>query len=141
MARDTFQFRLNLARGSRAAVWLAQRTGLNPSTVQRYLSGSSPSIENAALIAEALDVSLDWLASMPGAGPMRAAYHLKGRHPTWWSDTAVRDLVIASYRQKTQDEVVAAATALYGAARAPSRSSVGRVWQRFDRGHLIKGGL
>lgn len=64
---------------------------------------------------------------------------LKGRRPAWWSDRSVRDLVLASYREKTLDEVVAEATALFGAARAPTRSSVHRVWQRLDRGHLVKG--
>lgn len=141
MARDTFLFRLGIAIGATTPAALAKATGIPDSTIRKYLAGSSPSIENAALLAEALGVSLDWLASMPGAGPMRPTPSLKGRHPKWWSDTAVRDLVIARYRNRTQDEVVAEASALFGAARAPSRSSVGRIWQRFDRGHLIKGGL
>lgn len=141
MARNTFSLRLKLALGTRSQTWLATAAGLTPSTVCRCLAGGSTSIENAALMAEALGVSLDWLASMPGAGALRTEPRLKGRLPTWWSDTAVRDLVIACYRQKTLDEVVAEATALFGAERAPSRSSVGRVWKRFDLGHLIKGGL
>lgn len=64
---------------------------------------------------------------------------LKGRRPGWWSDKPVRDLVIASYRQKALDEVVAEATDLFGPERAPSRSSVGRIWLRIDRGHLVGG--
>lgn len=83
--------------------------------------------------AEALSAAI---VALQATGPRRP---LKGRRPRWWSDQLVRELVIASYREKTLDAVVAEAAALFGVGRAPSRSSVGRVWQRLDRGHLIKG--
>lgn len=138
MASDDFHFRLKVALGDRSPAWLSTRAGIPDGTIRKYLAGSEPTIGNAAKIASALGVSLDWLSAMPASGAMKADYRLKGRRPPWWSDAKVRELVIAGHRQKTLDEVVAEIVALYGAERAPSRSSVGRVWMRIDRGHLVR---
>lgn len=96
------------------------------------LQGLAAAAEDAAT-AEALEAGI---AALRASGPRRP---LAGRRPRWWSDQPVRELVIARYREARLDEVVAEVAAQFGAARAPSRSSVGRVWQRIDRGHLIKG--
>lgn len=44
----------------------SRKTGVGVQTLKRYETGSSPSIEIAARIADAFDVSLDWLCAREG---------------------------------------------------------------------------
>lgn len=48
---------------------LALSVGVSPATITGWLNGKSPTIENLAKVATALNVSLCWLVN--GAGPMR----------------------------------------------------------------------
>lgn len=48
----------------RSRTWLAKETGINYKTINSwYLHNRYPTVEHARLIARALDVSLDWLAT------------------------------------------------------------------------------
>ncbi len=47
--------------------WLSQKTGVTEATLSRYVNGSrKPQADIAAAIAEALDVSLDYLTGITG---------------------------------------------------------------------------
>ncbi len=51
----------------------ANRAGIGYSTLHNYLSGvSSPTLENLVLLADALDVSVEWLATGKGESTSRA---------------------------------------------------------------------
>lgn len=71
MEDSTFRGRLKEAMGGRSPTAFAKSISIPPSTLRGYLdegSSSSPSLENAARIADGLGVSLRWLAT--GEGPM-----------------------------------------------------------------------
>ena len=53
--------------------WLAQKTGATEATLSRYINGNrKPQADIAAAIAEALDVSLDYLLGITGCpAPIR----------------------------------------------------------------------
>lgn len=58
----TISARLREARGAVSQARLARRAGLNPSTPSHYETGvNTPQLENLIKLADALDVSLDWL--------------------------------------------------------------------------------
>lgn len=59
-----------LAFGNESPHAFAQRSGIGDSTIRRYLLGSMPGLDNLLIIAEAANVTLDWLAA--GKGPMRS---------------------------------------------------------------------
>ena len=54
------------------------------------------------------------------------------RYPRWWHDQEVADLVVAYHRRATLDDLVDMIEDLMGSDRAPSRSSVQRIWKRLD---------
>lgn len=56
----------------------------------------------------------------------------RGRPPAFWSDVAVREVVIATHRQMTIDEALAAIVSQFGKERAPSRSALARYWKYLD---------
>lgn len=62
-----FLERLGELQGDMRDAAFARQLSIPPSTLQRYRAGSFPSIEIAAKIAEAFNVSLDWLIGRPGA--------------------------------------------------------------------------
>ncbi|CAN7162812.1 helix-turn-helix domain-containing protein [Mesorhizobium amorphae] len=66
---NAFAERLRLAFGGESPHAFAQRSGIGDSTIRRYLLGSMPGLDNLLVIAEAANVTLDWLAA--GKGPMR----------------------------------------------------------------------
>ena len=53
--------RIREALGDREAKWLAERSGLSPSSISDYMKGRSPRIDAALKIAKALDADLEWL--------------------------------------------------------------------------------
>lgn len=55
------QNRIREALGDREAKWLAEASGLSPSSISDYMKGRSPRIDAALKIARALDVDLEWL--------------------------------------------------------------------------------
>lgn len=57
----------------------------------------------------------------------------KQRRPAFWSDVAVRGLVLTTHRQMTVDEAHALIVDQMGPERTPSRSAIHRFWQRLDR--------
>jgi transcriptional regulator with XRE-family HTH domain len=70
----TFRDRLALALAARkrTAYWLARTIGSNPQTVLNLLSVKAPAdphLSRASAIADALDVSLDWLAGRDEDSP------------------------------------------------------------------------
>jgi len=65
---ESFSQRLEAALGKKSARSLAISCGMSPNVVSKYLNGeSTPNVERLVAIAEALDVSVDWLAT--GKGP------------------------------------------------------------------------
>ncbi|SDA39538.1 Phage repressor protein C, contains Cro/C1-type HTH and peptisase s24 domains [Mesorhizobium qingshengii] len=69
MTQTTFHERLSLAMAGESAHAFAKRAGLSDSSFRQYLQGSMPGLDNLVLIANAAEVSLDWLAL--GRGEMR----------------------------------------------------------------------
>jgi transcriptional regulator with XRE-family HTH domain len=49
-------------RGRNKAMALAMELGVSPAALSKWINGHSMTLENACLLAESLDVSLDWLA-------------------------------------------------------------------------------
>lgn len=70
VAQETFSERLLDAIGDESVHAFAQRSGVVDSTLRRYLAGSMPGVDKLLVLAEAANVTLDWLAA--GRGPMRA---------------------------------------------------------------------
>lgn len=60
---DTFIDRLNQLRGEMRDAAFSRKVGVPPQTLARYEKGSLPSIDVAARIADAFDVSIDWLCA------------------------------------------------------------------------------
>lgn len=58
-----------------------------------------------------------------------------GRRPKWWSHIGVRAVLTSAHRQMTIEGALWRVRHLFGAAQVPSRSSVGRYWQRLDALH------
>lgn len=58
---------MRVLRGDMTQSEFARHVGIPLSTLRQYETGSQPSIENAARIADAFDVSLDWLVERSGA--------------------------------------------------------------------------
>lgn len=67
--RGGFSQRLELALQGESVHSLSVKSGVGDSLLRKYLSGSEPGLEKAALIARAKNLSLDWLAT--GEGPMK----------------------------------------------------------------------
>lgn len=67
----TERLRAQLDMRGVGAAWLAQKSGISRRHINALISGErvSPSIEVAAAIAQALGISLDWLAGLPAAVP------------------------------------------------------------------------
>lgn len=49
-------------RGYNKAMALAMQLGVSPAAMSKWISGHSMTLDNACLLAQCLDVSLDWLA-------------------------------------------------------------------------------
>ncbi len=56
-----FLGRLQQLKGGETDAEFARRCGVGYTTMKRYLEGSTPGLDNAAAIAEANSVTLDWL--------------------------------------------------------------------------------
>ena len=73
MGSDTQKYglieRLKLALGRESVNKFASRCEFSESSVRQYLSGSVPGADKAAIMAEKLNVTLDWLIA--GRGAMR----------------------------------------------------------------------
>jgi phage repressor protein C with HTH and peptisase S24 domain len=65
----TFADRLKVLIGDVPANRFAREVKVGESLIRKYLAGATPGIDKVVAIAEAKDVSLDWLAR--GAGPMK----------------------------------------------------------------------
>lgn len=63
---DQFHFRLKELIGERSVSDFARKVGLGESLIRKYLKGSEPSLSRAHQIAEAMECSLEWLASGKG---------------------------------------------------------------------------
>lgn len=67
---ECFGDRLKFAMSEETPYALSKRTGITESLIRKYISGASlPNIDRGAELADALKISLDWLAR--GIGPMR----------------------------------------------------------------------
>ncbi len=55
-----------------------------------------------------------------------------GRRPSWWSDTEVARFVTSLHRAVELDRAVALCREIFGAERAPSRTSIGNYWKKLD---------
>jgi len=56
----------------------------------------------------------------------------RNQRPGWWRDVEVRTLLVACHRQMTIDQCRMVLRELVGPDRTPSRSSMGRFFQRLD---------
>jgi phage repressor protein C with HTH and peptisase S24 domain len=65
----SFAERLRVALSGESPHAFSKRSGIGDSTMRKYLLGSMPGLDNLLIIAEAANVTLDWLAA--GKGPMR----------------------------------------------------------------------
>jgi phage repressor protein C with HTH and peptisase S24 domain len=65
----TFADRLKVLIGDVPANRFAREVSVGESLIRKYLAGATPGIDKVVAIAEAKDVSLDWLAR--GVGPMK----------------------------------------------------------------------
>ncbi|WP_010324346.1 LexA family transcriptional regulator [Marinobacterium stanieri] len=71
---ELFSERLRLAIGSESINKFASKCGFSESLVRKYLSGSIPGFDKAAVMARAAGVSLEWLAGERGErGEVRPA--------------------------------------------------------------------
>lgn len=68
-ASSGFAKRLRQALEGDSVNAFAKKCGLSESLVRKYLSGSLPGLDKASLMAQQLNVTVDWLAT--GRGPMR----------------------------------------------------------------------
>ncbi|TPJ83883.1 helix-turn-helix transcriptional regulator [Mesorhizobium sp. B2-6-3] len=64
----SFAERLRLALSGESPHAFSKRSGIGDSTMRKYLMGSMPGLDNLLIIADAANVTLDWLAA--GKGPM-----------------------------------------------------------------------
>lgn len=64
----SFAERLRIALSGESPHAFSKRSGIGDSTMRKYLMGSMPGLDNLLVIAEAANVTLDWLAA--GKGPM-----------------------------------------------------------------------
>lgn len=69
---DDFLARLRLVIGEKSVNSFAQLCDIKESTFRRYLLGSIPSADKAAVIAKVGNVNLEWLAT--GCGPMERTH-------------------------------------------------------------------
>lgn len=65
----TFADRLKVLIGEMPANRFAREVSVGESLIRKYLAGATPGVDKVVAIAEAKEVSLDWLAR--GVGPMR----------------------------------------------------------------------
>lgn len=54
------------------------------------------------------------------------------RYSPYWQDTDVRKMIIALHRQMTLSDAVAVIAEEFGPERAPSKSSLHRLWKQLD---------
>lgn len=59
------------------------------------------------------------------------------KRPRFWRDLEVRQFLLTCHRQMTIDDALAATTKRFG-DRCPSRSAIGRFWQRLDVARGLK---
>ncbi|TQV63932.1 MAG: helix-turn-helix transcriptional regulator [Halothiobacillaceae bacterium] len=71
-----FGERLRLAIGSRSQRGVSEESGLSSGTVHNLLSGGTPNLLSAVLLADVTGVNLEWLAT--GQGPIRHGDALEG---------------------------------------------------------------
>jgi hypothetical protein len=55
-----------------------------------------------------------------------------GRRPSWWGDAEVARFVTSLHRGVEIGRAVALCREIFGADRAPSRSSLARYWKKLD---------
>jgi len=108
---EAFLERLKELQGSDSDADFARRCGIVYTTMKRYLEGSVPGLDNAAAIAEANNVSLDWLYGRD-----------EGR-------TAVAEGVVALPRFDVR-VAAGAGAALVATDEVAEYFSVGREWLR-----------
>lgn len=65
----TFADRLKVLIGEMPANRFARQVSVGESLIRKYLAGATPGVDKVVAIAEAKEVSLDWLAR--GVGPMK----------------------------------------------------------------------
>ncbi len=81
----------------------------------------------------ALRYEVDRLSGLPAPALLTAATVGNLSLPKFWPDRPIREAVIDAHRQMTISELRDRLTSQFGAGRAPSRSSIGRFWQRLDQ--------
>lgn len=64
--KDAFSHRLRAALGPGSVHAFSEKSGVGDTLMRKYLAGSIPGLDKAALIARAAGVSLEWLATGQG---------------------------------------------------------------------------
>lgn len=81
---------------------------------------------------ETLELAARAISAGGAERPPEEARLLTGNIPTWWADPEVRGLVVSLHGRQTVDKALEQIRGQVG-DRAPSRSSMHRVWQRLSR--------
>lgn len=82
--------RLRDAMGDQSGTAFARRCGISEGAIRKYLLGASPSTENLIAIADAANVSIEWLAA--GRGPKQRGASVTPPAPPAESTVNVEDL-------------------------------------------------
>lgn len=77
------------------------------------------------------------------APPVFRLHHADGRlrgqrYSPYWHDLAIREAIIARHRQMSIAQAVTEIAAEFGAARAPSKSALHRLWKLLDQTRGVK---
>lgn len=67
--------RVKQAIGDEPVAAFGRRCGINESTLRKYFSGTLPNVENLIAIADAANVSIEWLATGRGPKQRGASIH------------------------------------------------------------------
>ena len=90
--------RLREAMGDQSGTAFARRCGISEGAIRKYLLGASPSTENLIAIADAANVSIEWLAA--GRGPkQRGAAPAPAQAPAVQLDTRILTRAVTAVQE------------------------------------------
>lgn len=84
--------RVRQAIGDEPVAAFGRRCGINESTLRKYFSGTLPNVENLISIADAANVSIEWLAAGRGPKQRGASVHALPTSPPVAKPTGFGDV-------------------------------------------------